>query len=90
MRMMSPEDASVTDAQREKAHQEMRGTWDELRRLESAERDMLLRQTARNLGFKGEDAKEIVETIKTIYDVTQGGGRGGRGGRGPGGPGGLR
>ena len=90
MRMLSPEDASVTDAQREKAHQEMRGTWNELRKLESAERDMLLSQTARNLGFKGEDAKEIVETIKTIYDATQGGGRGGRGGRGPGGPGGLR
>ena len=91
MRMMNPEDTSITDAQREKAHQEMRKTWEELHKLESAERDMLLRQTARNLGFKGEDVKEIVETVKTIYDATQGGGgRGWHGGRGPGGPRGHR
>lgn len=83
MQMMRPDAEGVTDEQREKAHQEMRSTWQQLHDLEQAERDMLLRQTARNLGCKGPMVRELVDTIKTIYDATQSFGHG----RGPGGPG---
>ena len=88
MQMMDISNDSITAAQREKARQEMFGLMGQLHTAERAERDMLLHQAARNLGCKGEVAKELVETVKTIYDATQswgGGGRrhGGGGGRPP-------
>ena len=84
MQQLNPSDTSITDAQREKNFREMHEMRHQIHDLEQAERDMLLHQTARNLGYKGADAREVVETIKTIYDATQsfGGPHGGRGRRG--------
>ena len=46
---------------------------------------MLLNQTARTFGVKGENAKELVDTVKAVYQATEvWGGRG----PSPGGPGG--
>ena len=78
MRSMDISDETITEAQRQKAHQEMRGLMGQLHAAERAERDMLLRQAAKNLGCKGPVAKELVETIKTIYDATQSWGGGPR------------
>ena len=82
MQMMDISNANVTDAQREEARKEIFGVWGQLQNLANAERDMLLHQTARNLGYTGADAKEVVDTIKAIYDATQLWGMG-RHGRGP-------
>lgn len=70
--------------------QEMHGVNQEIRELNRQERDNLLTETAKNLGFSSDDAGEITGTIKEIYEATDNGwgGRGGRGGRGGfGGPG---
>ncbi len=75
MQSLSPENADLTAAERENVFREMRATQRQLVKLEQAERDMLLRQTVRNLGCQGSVAKELVDTIKTIYNVTQSGGR---------------
>ena len=89
MRTMDFTNESVTEAQREKARHEMHELMGQLHTAERAERDMLLRQAARNLGCNSATTKELVDTIKTIYDATQswggGGGRrhGGGGGRPP-------
>ena len=79
--------ADVTEEQRKAAGQEMRESWLQLHELQRIERDTLLTQTAKALGYKGEDAKVVVDEIKAVYEATGGGhwGRGGRGGRGPGG-----
>ena len=78
--------ANVSEEQRKAARQEMRETWHQLHELQRVERDTLLTQTANALGFRGRDAREVVEAIKNVYEATGGGhwGRGGRG-RGPGG-----
>ena len=80
--------ANVSEEQRKAAGQEMRETWHQLHELQRVERDTLLTQTANALGFRGRDAREVVEAIKNVYEATGGGGpwgRGGRGGRDPGG-----
>ena len=66
----------------------------DINRLNGEERRNLLDETARNLGFEGEDAAEISATIQDVIRATDsgfghhpGGGHGG-GPRGPGGPGG--
>ena len=81
--MLNPNNADVTDAQREAAMKELRDNWHQLHDLQRAERDTLLTQTANALGYKGSDAKEVVDAIKAVYEATGGGGH-----RGPGGPGG--
>ena len=78
MQMMDASNQSVTDADRAKARQEMHSLMGQLHAAERAERDMLLRQAARNLGCKGSVVKELVDTIKTIYDATQSWGGGPR------------
>ncbi len=85
MQTMDFGNTEVSDADREKARQEMHGLFRQIHSLEEAERDMLLNQAARNLGCKGTQARELVDTIKTIYRATQSFG-GGRRGPGPGGP----
>ena len=84
--------SNATDEEREQAGREMHGIGRELWGLAETERDTLLRETARELGFSGNDANEIVDTVKAIYRNTgmgfgpphgRGGGRGGR-------PGGVR
>ena len=90
MQSMDINNADVSDADREKAFREMHELRGQIHSLENAERDMLLNQAARNLGCRGSEARELVNTIKTIYQATQswGGGRRGpgRGGPPPGGP----
>ncbi len=64
------EDAAVTDEQRRAAHEELRQNGRELHRLAQTERQILLEQTARSFGVKGEAAKELVETVKAVYQAT--------------------
>lgn len=82
----APDDGSVTDEQRRTAHQQMREIGQKLHNVAQQEREILLNQTARSFGVKGEAGKELVETVKAVYQATEswggfGRGRGGRGGR---------
>ena len=79
----------LTDEERGKLMGELHSTHHELMRLNGAERNNLFEETARNLGFEGEDAKEITATIQEVIRATDAGWGGHHGGhRGPGGPGG--
>ena len=63
----------------------------EMRDLNHAEREALLKATAEELGYTGDDAAIIVDTVKEVIDATsEGRGGPGPGGPGPGGPGGPR
>ena len=74
----------LDDAQRRKIFEELRRTGARLHELNMKERDNLLCETARNLGFEGEDVSEIVTTVKEIIKATEGGwARGFGGGRSP-------
>lgn len=81
-------DADLSDEERGELFAKMRETDGRLRRLNAAERDNLLLETAKGLGFGGAEAKEISATIKDVIDATSswghmpgfGGGRGRRGG----------
>ncbi len=84
--LMNPNNTDVTDAQRDAAGKELRETWRQLHDLQRAERDTLLTQTANALGYKGQDAKEVVDAIKAVYEATGGGHHGPPPGR----PGGNR
>ena len=58
-----------------------------MRQLAQTAREVLLNQTARTFGVKGENAKELVDTVKAVYQATDtwggwGRGPGGQGGRG--------
>ncbi len=64
------DDTSVTDEQRRAAHEELRKNGRELHALAQTERQILLDQTARSFGVKGEAAKEFVETVKAVYQAT--------------------
>ncbi len=88
MAFAAPDDASVTDEQRQAAHEELRKNGRELHALAQTERQILLDQTAQSFGIKGDAAKELVETVKAVYQATDswGGGRGGGGPPPPGGP----
>ena len=88
----------LSDEDRGKLMHELHATHRELMRLNGEERNNLFEETARNLGFEGEDAKAITDTIQQVIEATDGEfgfhhggprGRGPQGGpRGPGGPGG--
>ena len=79
----------LTDEERGKLMGELHSTHHELMRLNGEERNNLFEETARNLGFEGEDAKEISATIQEVIRATDSGWGGHHGGhRGPGGPGG--
>ncbi len=88
--LINPNNADVTDAQREAAFKEMREIGRQIHDLQRTERDTLLTQTANALGLTGKDAAEVVSAIKAVYEATGQGGHGWHGGpRGPGGgPGG--
>ena len=88
MQTMDFGNTEVSDADRAKARQEMHDMFQQIHTLENAERDMLLQQAARNLGCRGAQTRELVDTIKTIYRATHSFG-GGHGQRGPP-PGGRR
>ena len=87
--LMNPNNTDATDEQREAAFKEMREIRHQLHDLQRTERDTLLTQTANALGYKGNDAKEVVNAIKEVYEATGGGHHGPPPG-GPGGPGGGR
>ena len=79
----------LTDEERGKLMGELHLTHRELMRLNGEERNNLFEETARNLGFEGEDAKEISATIQEVIRATDAGWGGHHGGpRGPGGQGG--
>ena len=64
----------------------MRQLWEghgELQRLNGEERQNLIDATARELGFEGEDAKDVTSTIQEVIRVTDSGWGGGRRGGGP-------
>ena len=77
---------NLSDDERGKLMHELWSTHGELQRLNGEERKNLLAETAHNLGFEGEDAKEISATIQEVIQATDSGWGGGRhhgGHRGP-------
>ena len=79
----------LTDEERGKLMGELHSTHHELMRLNGEERNNLFDETARNLGFEDEDAKEITATIQEVIRATDsgwGGHHGGHRGPPPGGP----
>ena len=77
----------LDDTKRHGLFQELREIGTKMRELNAKERDNLLSETARNLGFEGSDAAEIVTTVKEVFNATESGwgmpgfGPGGRGPR---------
>lgn len=80
----APDDGSVSDADRMAAFGKMWQVGQELHNVAQQEREILLNQTARSFGVKGEAGKELVETVKQVYQATESWGGHGRGGRGGG------
>lgn len=84
----------LSDEERAQLMGELRSTHHEMMRLNAEERKNLFDETARVLGFEGQDVKDITETIQEVIDATDGGWGPRRGGHhgGPrgqqGGPGG--
>ena len=81
----------LTDDERGKLMRELWSSHHEFQRLNGEERRNLIDEAARNMGFEGEDAKEVSATIREVIEATDsgwGGGRhhGGRRGPPPGGP----
>ena len=80
---------NLSDDDRGKLMGELHSTHHELMRLNGEERNNLFDETARNLGFEDEDAKEITATIQEVIRATDsgwGGHHGGHRGPPPGGP----
>ena len=76
----------ISDAERGELMRQLRESHGELQRLNGEERRNLIGETARSLGFEGEDAREISATIQEVIRATDGGWGGGRhhgGHRGP-------
>ena len=77
----------LDDTKRHELFQELRDVGMKMHELNRKERDNLLAETARTLGFEGSDADEIVTTVKEVFKATESGwggpgfGPGGRGGR---------
>ena len=82
---------NLTDERRGELMEAMRETHHEMMRLNAEERDNLFGETARALGFEGDDVAEITATIQDIIEATDGGfgpprHQGGHRGPPPGGP----
>ena len=75
----------LTDDERNKLMRELWSSHHELQRLNGEERRNLIDEAARNMGFEGEDAKEVSATIREVIEATDSGWGGGRHGghRGP-------
>ena len=78
----------LSDEERGKLMGELHATHHELMRLNDEERGNLFEETARNLGFEGDDVREFSATIQDVIEATDGGfgpprGRHGGGHRGP-------
>lgn len=63
----------LTDEQRRNLFREMREVHRDLMRLNGEERANLIAETAKALGFEGEDAKEVSATIQEVINATGGG-----------------
>ena len=63
----------LTDEERGKLRHDLWTSQEELMRLNDLERGNLFEETARNLGFSGDDAKEISTTIMEVIEATDGG-----------------
>lgn len=84
---------SMTTEEMGEYHEKRRAIENEIANLSEVERKNLITETAKELGFQGENAANFAATIQEIYDATetpgwwrrrQDGHHGGRGGRGPG------
>ena len=84
----------LSDEERGQAMRELGESHREMMRLNAEERRNLFAETARNLGFEGDEASEFSATIQEVIEATDngwgggrrhgghhGGGQGGRGGR---------
>ena len=63
----------LSPEQRQQLFQEMREVHRDLMRLNGEERANLISETAKALGFEGEDAKEVSATIQEVINATGGG-----------------
>lgn len=78
----------LTDEERHALWGQMHETNRQIMSLNGVERKNLIEETARNLGFEGQDVKEISSTMQEIIEATDsgfGGGPGRHGGHRPGG-----
>ena len=73
----------ITDEERGQLFAELRGMHGEMERLRNEERRNLIAETAKGLGFEGEDVKAITATIQEVIEATSGGFGGRRGGPPP-------
>lgn len=83
-------DDGISEDERHSVMEQLRSTHHQLRSLNEQERGNLITETAKVLGFEGEDAKEISATVKDIIEATDSGfGMPPPGGPRGGGPGGM-
>ncbi|MBQ0032893.1 MAG: hypothetical protein KBT68_08840 [bacterium] len=82
------QDPNLSDEDRGKLMRQLWESHGELQRLNGEERKNLIRETARSIGFEGEDAKEFSATIREVIEATDSGWDGRRHHGGPRGPGG--
>ena len=73
----------LSDEERGNMMRELWSTHREFQRLNREERKNLLNETARALGFEGEDAREVTATIQEVIKATDAGWGGGRPHGGP-------
>ena len=64
---------NLSDEERGELMDELRQTHHEMMRLNAEERGNLFEETARTLGFEGEDVRDIAATIQEVIDATDGG-----------------
>ena len=63
----------ILDEDRRALWQEIRQTDERIRELNSSERENLMLETVKKLGFNGGDAMEVVETFQEIIENTDSG-----------------
>lgn len=84
------QDENLTDEERHALFERMHEANRQVMALNGVERQNLIEETAKNLGFEGDDVKDIAATMQEIIRATDNGfgphGGHGRHGRGPGGP----
>ena len=87
MHVAMESDEEISDEDRRAFFDEMRQTDDRIRELNAKERDNLMVETVKNLGFSEEESGEVAEAFQEIIENTEGGwnptGRPPRGGNPP-------
>ena len=74
------QDPNLSDEERGKLMGELHSSHHELMRLNGEERQNLINEAAHNMGFEGEDAKEVSATIQEVIRATDSGWGGHHGG----------